>query len=70
MDEYLKQMGNFSPVNTASTGQMLTETKVIELGGAPSVTDIVESENKAGDNETPTYMAPKAIEVKRYTLRK
>lgn len=70
MDEYLKQMGNYSPVDIDSTGQMFTETQIIESEGSPSVTDAVETKNKQIEHEIPKYMAPKTIEVRRYTLRK
>lgn len=66
MDEYLKSMENYSPL-AAGTGKLLDETKIIEFVGAPQTT-IVDEETVP--DELPKYMAPKTIEVRRFTLKK
>ena len=66
MDEYLKSMENYSPL-TAGTGKLLDETKIIEFGGTPQTTT-VDEETEA--DELPKYMAPRTIEVRRFTLKK
>ena len=66
MDEYLKSMENYSPL-AAGTGKSLDETKIIQFGGAPNATAL---EEEAASDELPKYMAPKTIEVRRFTLKK
>lgn len=66
MNEYLKTMENYTPLS-AGTGKSLDETKIIEFGGAPQTTTANE---EAVPDELPKYMAPKTIEVRRYTLKK
>lgn len=66
MDEYLKSMENYSPL-AAGTGKLLDETKIIEFVGAPHTT-IVDEETVP--DELPKYMAPKTVEVRRFTLKK
>lgn len=66
MDEYLKSMENYSPVN-AGTGKSIDEIKIIEFDSAPQSTTVDE---EAVLDELPKYMAPRTIEVRRYKLKK
>ena len=66
MDEYLKSMENYSPL-AAGTGKSLDETKIIEFGGVPQTTTVDE---EIVPDELPKYMAPRTIEVRRFTLKK
>lgn len=65
MNDYLKTMGNYSPVADA-TGKVMGEIQILQVDGAPNTTAIKDEELPA---DAP-YMAPKTIEVRRYTLKK
>ena len=65
MDEYLKSMENYTPT-TVGTGEIMGEAEIIEISMTPQTTAIVEE--KLSDDAP--YMAPKTVEVKRYTLKK
>jgi len=66
MDEYLKSMENYSPL-AVGTGKSLDETKIIEFSGAPQTTT---AEEETAPDELAKYMAPRTIEVRRFTLNK
>lgn len=65
-DGYMASMENYSP-NASGTGAQVLEMKIIEVNGAPKTTSFSE---EVETMETPKYMAPKTIEVRRYTLKK
>ena len=66
MDEYLKLMENYSPLSVG-TGKSLDDTKIITFSGAHLTTAVNE---EAESDELPKYMAPRTIEVRRFTLKK
>lgn len=64
-EQYMKTMEDYSPNSSGTEYQSIEE--VIEIEGVPQLTGISDASSSL---VLPKYMAPKAIEVKRYTLKK
>lgn len=69
MDEYLKSMKEYSPNSTKATGLGLVEETIEVVNTIPEQTTLTEEKEQSME-ETPHYMAPRRIEVKRYLLKK
>ncbi|MBR4531211.1 hypothetical protein IKO70_02220 [bacterium] len=52
------------------TDEDIRETKIVKIGEVPQTTTVDAEEKKDTDNMTIKYMAPKIIQVRRYTLKK
>ena len=64
MKDYLETMGNYSP---SSSDQENLEEKIIEEDIIPNITALTTEDTPI---EEISYMAPKGIKVRRYTLKK
>lgn len=65
MNDYLKNMQDYSPIEDA-TDKTMKEVTVVETKDVPQTTALIDEKQ----SETAPYMMPKTIEVRRYTLKK
>ena len=64
----MKEMQVYDPTTIDATGIENEGTKIIKVGSIPNKTSADDEEEK--QDSIPKYLAPKAIEVNRYLLKK
>lgn len=70
MDEYLKNMKDFSPDGVDATGARMQVKPITIVESLPQQTAVEDDKSLGQEVAIPKYLAPKKIEVKRYVLKK
>ena len=70
MDEYLKNMRDFTPEGVNATGTLMQVKPITVMESIPQQTAVTDDLTMDQEVSIPKYLAPKKIEVKRYILKK